>query len=99
MKHEEQFKVAFVGSITRQYVDEKTGTIVKYYRNAFCIDRKYYHVRDANDLSGKAGVVAFIKKGETAPNGEKVANDCFTLLMSCSAGTAAAANAAAAELA
>ena len=89
MKHLEEFKVAFKGQISRQVVEN--GVMKKYYRNAFEIGGKTYHVSNAEDISGKAGVVAFVKQGEEKPGGGKVVNDAFTLLYCCDATTAVSA--------
>ena len=95
MKHLEQFKVAFKGQVARQVVEN--GVTRKYYRIAFEIGGKVYHVSNADDISGKAGVVQFIKAGEEKPGGGKVVADCFSLLYCADATTATnAANALAA---
>lgn len=86
MKHLEQFKVAFKGQVSRQVVEN--NLIKKYYRNAFEIGGATYHVTNADDISGKAGVVMFCKAGEDKPGGGKVVADCFTLLYACDATTA-----------
>mgnify|MGYP000848261813 FL=1 len=94
MKHLEQIKEKFVGSKSRTNPDTNN----KYYRNVFEHDGKYHSVMDAEDLSGKAGVVQFVKKGEDNMNGGKVAQDAFSLVFASSAGTAVAAKAAFEEL-
>ena len=98
MKHKQKFKVALIGSKSKGYIDEKTGVKISYFRNSFVIDGEYHDVKDDSDLAGRGAIVMFIKKGELAPSGEKVVQDCFTLVTAWKAGTAAAANAAAAEV-
>lgn len=93
MQHLEQIKVKFVGAKSR------TNENKKYYRNVFLHDGKYYSVMDGDDLSGKAGVVQFVKKGEDNMSGGKVAQDAFSLVFASSAGTASAAKLAFEELA
>jgi hypothetical protein len=94
MNHLEQIKVKFVGAKSRTNPESKN----KYYRNVFLHDGKYYSVMDGDDLSGKAGVVQFVKKGEDNMNGGKVAQDAFSLVFASSAGTASAAKLAFEEL-
>ena len=96
MNHLEQFKVAFVGARSRQVVDN--GVAKKYYRNAFNLNGKTYSVSDAEDLSGKAGVVQFVKAGEDNSSGGKVVQDAFSLLYATSLGSVASAKAILAEL-
>jgi len=86
MKHLEQFKVAFVGQKSCQVTEQ--GVVTLYYRNSFEIGGKTYSVRNAKDISGMAGVVAFVKQGEDKPGGGKVVQDAFTLLYCCDASTA-----------
>ena len=95
MKHGEQFKVAFIGAQPRNKVVE--GVKVTYFRPAFEINGKYYHVTSAVDISGQAGVVMFVKGGEMGVNGAKVHQDAFTLVFASGAGTIAAANEALAQ--
>jgi hypothetical protein len=86
MKHSEEFKVAFWGSVPRQVVE---NTVVKkYYRIAFTLNGNTHHITSADDISGKAGVVMFVKGGETGPNGAKIVKDAFTLLGAADATTA-----------
>ena len=92
MNHLEQIKVMFVGQKSRTH-DGK-----QYYRNVFLHEGKYHSVKDANDLSGKAGVVQFVKKGEDNGSGGKVVADSWSLLFASTAGTMATAKAAFDEL-
>ena len=97
MNHLEQFKVKFLGNKSRQVVDN--GVVRNYNRGVFAINGKYYSVNTADkDISGKAGIVMFVKAGETSPTGAKVAQDAFSLVLATSAGTASAAQAAFDEL-
>jgi len=90
MKHGEQYKVAFVGAVARQR--QENGVNVKYYRNAFIIDGKTYHVSNADNIAGQAGIVMFVKAGEIGVNGGKVHQDAFTLLGAGTASTITSAN-------
>jgi len=96
MNHLEQFKVAFVGAISRQKVE--SGVALKYYRNGFKLNGKFYTVQSPDDLSGKAGIVQFVKGGEDNPNGGKVARDAFSLVSIVTKVSVAAANEALAGL-
>jgi hypothetical protein len=88
MQHLEQIKVAFWGAVSRQVIEN--NVIKKYYRIAFThpVDKKTYHITSVDDISGKAGVVMFVKGGETGPNGNKIVKDAFTLLGAADATTA-----------
>lgn len=97
MNHLEQIKVAFRGKVARQVVDN--GVIKKYYRISFEHGGKVYHVSSVDDISGKCGTVMFIKKGELNTNGEKVQQDCFSLVEVTDANTINAAKTNLAELA
>ena len=86
MRHAEQFKVAFWGAVSRQVVEN--SVVKKYYRIAFTLNGNTYHISSVDDISGKAGVVMFVKGGETGPNGAKIVKDAFTLLGAADATTA-----------
>ena len=86
MKHGEQIKVAFWGAVSRQVVEN--NVVKKYYRIAFTHNGQTNHITSVDDISGKAGVVMFVKGGETGPNGAKIVKDAFTLLGAADATTA-----------
>lgn len=74
MKHLEEFKVAFIGSVARSFEGEK------YYQNVFTLDGKNYQAKSAEDYAGKCAIVKFLKEGEMMSE-IKIAKDCFTLVM------------------
>lgn len=78
MKHLDEFNVAFSGVTPRVNPETK----VPYNRANFRIKGTRYSVNcGQSDPSGKAGVVMFVKKGETLPSGEgTVAKDAFSLI-------------------
>ena len=73
MKHLEEFKVEFQGTMARRFNDEL------YYRSFFTIDGKEYSIKNPEPLGGLTGTVMFVKKDELTPDGKKVAQDSFTL--------------------
>jgi hypothetical protein len=99
MKHGEQAVVTFTSAIERSVVEN--GIVRNYWRNNFVINGQPGSVRSAGKLTSQVGRVMFVEAGQTSPTGEKVVQNCFTLI---GAGTlaelreAAATKAAAAEL-
>lgn len=104
-KHGEQIKVAFNGYITRTLTaDPVSGQQIpggrKYYRMNFNVPgtKETASVRSDENLSGKAGIVMFVQKGQPGPNNTVVQNDAWTLVSVCDAGSVASARAALEEL-
>jgi hypothetical protein len=92
MKHLQEFKVGFIGSVARSFDGNK------YYQNVFLLEGKTYQAKAAEDYAGKAGIVQFLKKDEIVGD-KKITQDCFTLKMITTASNITAAKAACAELA
>lgn len=101
-KHGEEAKVAFTGYVARTLnTDPATGQPIpggrRYYRMNFTDPNdktKTASVRSDENLSGKAGIVMFVKAGEKTPQGTVVAQDAWTLKSICNASDIATAKAA-----
>ena len=78
MNHQEQVKVEFTGSISRQVTEN--GTVKKYFRNNFVVNGKVHSISSPDDLGGLEGVVMFVKAGSEKPGGGTVTQDAFTLV-------------------
>ena len=89
MEHLDVISVALLGSAKKSYKGEE------YYSHPFRHNSKIFTVKAAEDLSGKAALVKFLKAGEKLEVDGKeitIAKDCFTMVAALSAESVTRAN-------